>query len=94
MLSGEGGIYFPQNSEYTKTSQMVKEIRKVSGGKILETKVLNPAVKIGQKVPGKIGGLVDKAFGNLTYDQRISVYDGIDYYTASLKESIRLTEAE
>lgn len=94
MLSGEGGIYFPQNSEYTKTSSMVREISKVAGKKIVESKVLNPAVKIGQKVPGKIGGLVDKAFGNLTYDQRISTYDGIDYYTASLKESIHLTEAE
>lgn len=92
MLSGEGGIYFPQNAEYTKTSEMVKEIRKVSGGKILESRVLNPAVKIGQEVPGKIGGLVDKAFGNLTYDQRISTYDGLEYQNNTLEESIELTE--
>jgi len=94
MLSGEGGIYFPQNSEYTKTSQMVKEISAVAGKKIVETKALNPAVKIGQKVPGKIGGLVDKAFGNLTYDQKLSKYDGIEYQLYDLKKSIELTEGK
>lgn len=92
MLSGEGGIYFPQNSTYTKTSEMVKEISAVAGKKIVESRVLNPAVKIGQKVPGKIGGLVDKAFGNLTYDQKLSQYDGIEYQKNTLKESIQLTE--
>ena len=94
MLSGVGGIYFPQNAEYTKTSEMVKEIKAVAGGKIIETKVLNPAVKIGQKVPGKISGLVDKAFGNLTYDQRLSLYDGLNYQIVTLEESIELTEGE
>lgn len=92
MLSGEGGIYFPQNSTYTKTSEMVKEISVVAGGRIMKSKVLNPAVKIGQKVPGKIGGLVDKAFGNLTYDQKLSRYEGIEYQKNTLKESIEKTE--
>lgn len=93
MLSGEDGIYFPQNAEYTKTSEMVKEIRAVAGGKkIVETKALNPAVKVGQKVPGKIGGLVDKAFGNLTYDQKLSTYEGIEYQRCTLSESIEKTE--
>lgn len=92
MLSGEGGIYFPQNAEYTKTSEMVREISKVAGKKMVETKTLNPAVKIGQKVPGKIGGLVDKAFGNLTYNQKLSRYEGIEYQVSSLKKSIEKTE--
>lgn len=93
MLSGEGGLYFPQNAEYTKTSSMVREISKVAGKNIVESKVLNPAVKIGQKVPGKIGRLVDKAFGNLTYKQSISQYSGIDYQFYDLKSSIAQTEA-
>lgn len=92
MLSGEGGVYFPQNNTFTKTSEMVKEISKVAGKNVLETKALNLAVKIGQKVPGKIGGLVDKAFGNLTYDQKLSHYEGIEYQKSSLGESIELTE--
>lgn len=92
MLSGEGGIYFPQNQTYTKTSEMVREISAVAGKNIVETKMLNPAVKIGQKVPGKIGGLVDKAFGNLTYDQKLSKYEGIEYQKNTLKESIEKTE--
>lgn len=92
MLSGEGGIYFPQNSEYTKTSEMVREISVVAGKKIVESRGLGVAVKAAEKVPGKIGGLVDKAFGNLTYDQRISQYEGIEYQNNTLKESIEKTE--
>ena len=92
MLSGEGGIYFPQNDTYTKTSSMVREISKVAGKGIIETSMLNPAVKIGQKMPGKIGGLVDKAFGNLTYDQMLSVYDGMTYQITNLEDSIIETE--
>ena len=74
------------------TGEMVKEISAVAGKKIVETKALNPAVKIGQKVPGKIGGLVDKAFGNLTYDQMLSVYYGMPYQITNLKDSIIETE--
>jgi lipopolysaccharide/colanic/teichoic acid biosynthesis glycosyltransferase/nucleoside-diphosphate-sugar epimerase len=51
MLSGEGGIYFPQNSEYTKTSEMVREISVVAGKKIVESRGLGVAVKAAEKVP-------------------------------------------
>lgn len=92
MLSGESGVYFPQNSEYTKTADMVKTISHVCEKNILETKVLNPAVKMGSHVPGKIGGLVNKAFGNMVYNQKLSKYDGLEYRICDLKESITRTE--
>ena len=79
VLSGEGGIYFPQNREYTKTSEMVREIAGASGKKIWVTKLFNPAVWIGRHIPGKVSGLVDKAFGNLVYNRNLSRYVGLEY---------------
>ena len=51
-------VLIPQNAEWTKTSEMVKEIGEVCGKRIKLLKVLNPAVWLGSKAPGKIGGLV------------------------------------
>lgn len=90
--SGQGGIFFPQNAEYTTTSQMVRAIGEVKGKHVRLWKVLNPLVKLAAHVPGKIGGLVNKAFGSLTIDQELSK-GGVDgYQIFSLEESIRRTE--
>lgn len=85
-------VLIPQNAEWTKTSEMVREIACVVGKSIKLLKVLNPAIWLGSKVPGKIGGLVNKAFGNSAYKQNISVYEGIDYQKVDLQESIKRTE--
>ena len=85
-------VLIPQNAEWTKTSEMVREIGEVCGKSIKLLKVLNPAVWLGSKVPGKISGLVNKAFGNSCYAHGVSVYEGIDYQKVDLKESIRRTE--
>lgn len=85
-------VLFPQNAEWTKTVDMVKEIRAVVGGDIKKSTLLLPAVLIASKIPGKIGGLVNKAFGNSTYVQTISQYEGIDYRVVDLRESIIRTE--
>ena len=85
-------VLIPQNAEWTKTSEMVREIGEVCGRKVRIVGILNPAVWLGSKVPGKIGGLVNKAFGNSCYAHEISVYEGIDYQKVDLKESIRRTE--
>ncbi len=92
MLVGKGGVFFPQNKEYTKTSDMVKEISNVCGKKLLKLPLLNPFVWLGAKVPGKIGGLANKAFGNMTYDQGLSNYPGLEYQVVGLRESIVRTE--
>lgn len=85
-------VLLPQNGEWTKTSDMVKEIAQASGKKITELKCLAPVVKMGSKMPGKIGGLVNKAFGNNFYNKRISHYDGLNYQLISVKKSIVKTE--
>lgn len=88
----ECGVFFPQNREYTNVSEMVKLIANQSGKKILVTKLFNPFVWVASLIPGKISGLVHKAFGNLVYEQEMSVYPKGEYQTVSLKESIAKTE--
>lgn len=92
VLSGEGGIYFPQNEEYAGTAELVKLVSQISEKKLVLTRLLNPAVRIVSYLPGKLSGLVNKAFGNNVYSQRLSEYNGLDYRVVNLEESIRRTE--
>ncbi len=87
----ESGIFFPQNAEYTNTSEMVQMIAAVKGRTIVMIPGMSGPVKLVEKIPGKIGQLVDKAFGDSTYDMRMSEYKE-DYRVCDLKESILLTE--
>ncbi len=87
----EGGIFWPQNAEYTRTSEMVNTIAQVSGHKIHVSKGWNWVVRLARLIPGKTRNLANKAFGNMSYDQSISIY-GFEYQAVSLKESIRRTE--
>lgn len=91
-LSGESGVYFPQNRAYTKTADMVQAIGVAAHRPISKSKVLNPAVAIAGKIPGKVNGLVEKAFGDGYYDQKLSQYRGLDYQLVGLEESIRRAE--
>lgn len=45
-------------------------------------------------MPGKIGELVNKAFGNSCYAHSMSVYPGISYQVNNLSETIKKTECE
>ena len=85
-------VLLPQNGEWTNTSQMVEEIAEVSGRKMVKLKILKPVVFVGSKIPGKIGGLVNKAFGNSCYIQEVSQYEGINYQIQNLQKSILRTE--
>ena len=91
MIREEGGVFWPQNAEYTRTSEMVKLIAQSSGHKIAVSKGWNWVVGIAKIVPGKIKGLTNKAFGNMSYDQSMSKYD-FEYQLFGLKESIERTE--
>ena len=91
MIRGESGIFWPQNAEYTKTSQMVKTISETVGHKIYVSKCWNWIVGLARLIPGKPRGLANKAFGNLSYDLSLSQYD-FNYQVVDLKESIIRTE--
>lgn len=81
-------VLLPQNGEWTRTSDMVKMIAKASGKKIAELKCFAPAVWIGSKMSGKIGGLVNKAFGNNCYEFEASFYSGLKYQNTTVKQSV------
>lgn len=85
-------VLIPQNKEWTRTSDMVRQISTVSGKKIHLLNCMNPMVTIGGKMPGKIGGLVNKAFGNSCYAYSLSDYSGMDYQKISMRESVFRTE--
>lgn len=89
----ESGIFFPQNSEYVRTSEMVKLIAEARGRRIRMVKVFNPCLRLLGTLGGKVGSLVNKAFGNMVYDKTLSEYrEGYQVY--GLEESVRLTEVE
>lgn len=92
ICSGEGGIFMPQNTEYVKTYELVKEIAKCAGHKIWITKLLNPCVWIAEKMPGKLSEMINKVFGNLIYEKKMSDYYEGKYRIRNMKQSIEVTE--
>lgn len=85
----EQGIFYPQNKEYSNTSELVKMIGAAKGKKVHLVKGFGWALKF----MSLFTGLVNKAFGNLSYDIGLSEYRE-EYRKYSLEESIKLTEVE
>ncbi|MDD6038625.1 MAG: NAD-dependent epimerase/dehydratase family protein [bacterium] len=85
-------VLIPQNATWVRTCDLVQEICRANKKHILTLKVLNPFVFLAGKIPGKISGLVHKAFGNSCYDHALSNYEGITYQRYNFKESVGLTE--
>jgi len=83
----ETGLYFPQNKEYVKTSELVRTIAEVHGKKIWMTKLFNPVLRLMFGI-----GIVNKVFGNLVYEKSMSDYDKANYRIRTFRESIELTE--
>ena len=88
--SGEGGIFYPQNQEYVSTGEMVKEIAACHHKKMHLTGIFNPVLRLGSKCVG----MINKVFGNLAYDRKMSDYWDFAYCVADFKESVRRTEEE
>jgi len=84
----EEGIFWPQNTQYSNTATLVKMIAAVHGKKVILIKGFVWALKL----IGLFTGLVNKAFGNLTYDMALSAYPA-EYCRYSLEESVWETEA-
>lgn len=89
----ESGVFFPQNGEYTNTSDMVQMIAAVKNHRIIMIPGMSMAVKVMAKIPGKIGSLAEKAFGDSAYDMQMSEYKE-NYRVRTLLDSIQLTEEE
>ena len=91
-LSGEGGIYFPQNAEYSNTSKLVKTIGNIAHSTVKLNRLLSLTVFLASHIPGKIKNLTGKAFESSYYNQKLSRYEGMDYQKVSLEESINRVE--
>lgn len=87
--NNESGIFWPQNSEYSNTTELVKLISEAHNKKMLIVPYCTPALKL----LGHITGLVNKAFGSLSYDMELSKYKD-EYALTSLSESIIKTETQ
>lgn len=83
----EQGTFWPQNAEYSNTSELVKLIAEVHGKKVRLVKGFGWALKIMSGMTG----LVNKAFGSLSYEVGMSEYLE-QYQKYSLSESIKMVE--
>lgn len=83
----ESGTFFPQNSEYSNTSELVEMIAAAHGKKI---KLVGGFTRL-LKIMSCFTGLANKAFGNLTYERSISDYKE-NYRVAGLYDSVKRTE--
>ena len=93
IMSGESGIYFPQNGEYSNTGKLVESIAQSHGKRIRLSHLLGICAKAAGGIPLKrVRGMARKAFGSSYYKQNLSRYSGMAYQKYSFSESIRLTE--
>lgn len=86
--NNERGVFWPQNKEYTNTSEMIRMIAEVYGHRIRLTKRFNWVLQVARVFTG----LVDKAFGNLVYDHSLSQYKDNSYQKVPLALSIQKTK--
>ena len=80
------GLFFPQNSEYVNTSELVKLIAEVNDKSIYFTNLFNPVINLLFHFD-----TVKKVFGNLVYEKEMSIYE-FNYQLVDFKDSICITE--
>ena len=83
----EHGTFWPQNKEYSNTSELVRMIAESHGKKVHLVKGFEWMLKS----VSYMFGLVNKAFGSLCYEMELSEYRQ-PYQKFSLSDSIRKTE--
>lgn len=87
IVSGAGGLYFPQNAEYVNITQLAREVSRCHGKRLLCVPGFGWLLEgLGRRVP-----LFGKVFGTLVYDQALSTAFADDG-ALSFAETIRLTE--
>ena len=87
LLSGKGGLYFPQNREYVSTCELVKEVAYCHNKPIRMVRGFGWLIRLAAKHIGLVG----KVFGSLTYDQSMSE-SFRDANEPDFARTIRMTE--
>lgn len=87
IINEDEGVYFPQNSDYVTTTDLVKIIADYYNNRIMFTKVANPIIKVFKNIT-----IVNKIFGDFYYEKRMSKYKNGDYQVRDLRNSIKVTE--
>lgn len=85
----ETGTFFPQNSSFVSTSEMISQIGKVHHIKIKLFGFLNPVIILLTR----FNKFFNKVFGDLYYEETLSNYR-IDYNILDFEESIISTEGD
>jgi len=83
----EHGTFWPQNSEYSNTSELVKMIADAHYKKLRFVKGFGGLLNL----MGHFTGVINKAFGNFSYEMDLSKYS-TEYAKVSVADSIRKTE--
>jgi len=83
----ESGVFWPCNKEWSNTSELVRLIAECHGKKM----VLVPGFGWALKLLSHVTGYVNKAFGNLAYEEGMGEYRS-DYRLYNLEQSIVETE--
>lgn len=85
MENESSGVFFPQNAEYFRTTDLAVSIAEAKGKKLRTTKALNWAVHCAKPLLPQL----KKLFGDLTYDKALSDHFGGAYRVVDNAESIR-----
>ena len=86
--NGLRGILTPQNKELVSTADLVREIAKANGRRVIFTSIFNWAIRPGSKIVNS----VKKAFADDCYDLSLSDYCDFSYCKVSFADSIKITE--
>lgn len=87
IANNEQGTFWPQNKEYSNTSELVKMIAEAHCKKSCLVKGFGWALKL----MSHLTGYVNKAFGNLAYEEHLGDYKD-NYRLFTLEQSIKETE--
>jgi len=86
VINNDSGTFFPQNSEYSNTTDLVKLISEFSGKSIVTTKMFNWIIN---KYSNK--GVLNKLFGSLVYEKEMSFIENNNYHLIEFRDSIKYT---
>lgn len=87
IVNAESGVFFPQNAEYSNTSELIKMIAEANGRKIHLWRGFGWLLRF----IGLFAHTINKAFGNLSYEQSLSMFQN-EYIIYTLIESISAME--